>query len=57
MRGSGSVRLGKDGRLHGRIKIKDGEESTFSGERASESPEPILDPPSYRDKWRPKRRW
>lgn len=57
MSGSGSVRLGKDGRLRGRIKIKDGDESTFSAERTSEPPEPILDPPSYRDKWRPKRRW
>src|SRR5213083_1547916 len=55
--GSGSVRLGKDGRLRGRIKIKDGDESTFIAERASETSEPILDPPSYRDKWRPKRRW
>jgi len=55
--GSGSVRLGKDGRLRGRIKIKDGDESTFIAERASETSEPILDPSSYRDKWRPKRRW
>jgi hypothetical protein len=32
MRGTGSVKLGKDGRLRGRIKIKDGDESTFIAE-------------------------
>lgn len=53
--GTGSVRLRKDGRLAGRIRIKDGEESTFIAERAEEPDEPIPDPPSYRDKWR--RRW
>ncbi len=55
MSGTGSVKLGKDGRLHGRIKIKDGDESTFLAERAAEPAEPIPAPPSYRDKWR--RRW
>jgi hypothetical protein len=50
--GSGNVRLGKDGRLRGRIKIKDGDESTFIAERAPEPTEPIQSPPSYRDKWR-----
>ncbi|MGA3125029.1 MAG: hypothetical protein ABSF69_30180 [Polyangiaceae bacterium] len=34
--GTGSVTLGKDGRLKGRIKIKDGDASTFVGERATE---------------------
>ncbi len=55
MSGTGSVRLGKDGRLKGRIKIKDGDDSTFVAERASKPVAPIPDPPSYRDKW--KRRW
>jgi len=50
--GTGSVKLRKDGRLSGRIRIKDGDESTFVAEKAEE---PIPDPPSYRDKWR--RRW
>ena len=53
--GTGSVKLQKDGRLSGRIKIKNGDESTFIAERAEEPEEPIPDPPSYRDKWR--RRW
>lgn len=57
MSGTGSVKLGKDGRLRGWIKIKDGEESTFIAERATEPAEPIPAPPSYRDKWGPKRRW
>jgi hypothetical protein len=59
MSGTGSVKLGKDGRLRGRIriKIKGGEESTFIAERAIEPVEPIPDPPSYRDKWGSKRRW
>jgi len=53
--GTGSVRLRKDGRLAGRIRIKDGDESTFVAERAEQPDEPIPDPPSYRDKLR--RRW
>ncbi|MCX4247127.1 hypothetical protein [Paraliomyxa miuraensis] len=53
--GSGHVRLGKDGRLRGRIRIKDGDQSTFIAERAQEPAGPIPPPPSYRDKWR--RRW
>jgi hypothetical protein len=52
MSGNGSVKLDKDGRLRGRIKIKDGDESTFIAERTSEPAEPIQSPPSYRDKWR-----
>ncbi len=55
MSGSGRVTLGKDGRLKGKIRIKDGDESTFVAERAEEPDEPIQEPPSYRDKWR--RRW
>jgi len=53
--GTGSVKLGKDGKLRGRIKINDGDESTFLAERATEPADPIADPPSYWDKWR--RRW
>jgi hypothetical protein len=39
--GTGSVKLRKDGRLSGRIKIKNGDESTFIAERAMEPEEPI----------------
>ncbi len=49
--GTGSVKLRKDGRLTGRIKIRDGDESSFIAERAEEPEDPIPDPPSYRDKW------
>ena len=56
---SGSARgldaLGKDGRLRGSIRIKDGDSSTFVAVRTEEPKEPIPPPPSYRDKWR--RRW
>lgn len=52
--GTGSVKLGEDGRLRGRIKIKNGDESSFIAERTSEPSQPIPNPPSYRDKWR---RW
>jgi hypothetical protein len=55
MSGTGTVKLGKDGRLKGTIRIKDGDSSTFIAERAEAPAEPIPDPPSYRDKWR--RRW
>lgn len=54
MSGRGSVRLRKDGRLKGRIAIKDGDSSAFTAERAEPPDRPIPDPPSYRDKWR---RW
>ena len=53
--GTGSAKLRKDGRLVGRIRIKNGEESTFMAERTVVPDEPISEPPSYRDKWR--RRW
>ena len=49
--GTGSVKLGRDGRLKGRIRIKDGDESTFVAVRADPPHRPIPDPPSYRDKW------
>ncbi len=53
--GSGRVTLGKDGRLRGAIRIKDGDASTFIAERSTEPEEPIPSPPRYRDKWQ--RRW
>lgn len=53
--GTGQVRVGKDGRLRGKFRIKQGDDSTFVAERAEEPDDPIPDPPSYRDKWR--RRW
>ena len=52
--GTGSVELGRDGRLRGEIKIRDGDKSRFLAERTEEPDEPIPNPPSYRDKWR---RW
>ena len=55
MSGSGNARVGKDGRLAGNIRIKDGDDSTFTAVRAVTPDEPIPEPPSYRDKWR--RRW
>ena len=55
MSGSGQVTLGKDGRLKGTIKIKDGDSSTFIAVQSTEPSEPIQNPPSYRDKWR--KRW
>jgi hypothetical protein len=53
--GSGRVTLGKDGRLRGIFRIKDGDPSAFVAERAIEPDEPIAAPASCRDKWR--RRW
>jgi len=54
MSGTGSVRLAKDGTLRGKLRIRDGDHSTFLAERADPPDEPIPEPPSYRDKWR---RW
>jgi hypothetical protein len=54
--GTGTAKLGKDGRLRGTIKIKNGDTSTFVAERAQEPADPIPDPPSYHDKWRRGRR-
>ena len=56
MSGTGNARVAEDGRLRGKIRIKDGDDSTFTAERADEPDGPIPDPPSYRDKWR-NRRW
>lgn len=50
--GTGSVKLRKDGRLSGRIKIKNGDESSFIAERVDAPEESIPDPPSYLNKWR-----
>ena len=50
--GTGNVKVGKDGRMTGKIKIKDGDESLFTAERTNEPNQFIPDPPSYRDKWR-----
>jgi len=55
MTGSGSARLRKDGMLAGKIRISDGDHSTFLAERTTDPDQPIPNPPSYRDKWR--RRW
>lgn len=57
MSGTGSVRLGPDGRLDGWFEITDGDGSTFVAERASAPDRPIPEPPSYRDKWSRSRRW
>lgn len=52
--GTGRVRLRKDGRLSGTIRIRNGDDSTLVAERGDPPDEPIPSPPSYRDKWR---RW
>ena len=52
MSGTGKVHLATDGRLVGRIRIRNGDESTFIAERTDPPNEPIPAPPSYRDKWR-----
>lgn len=52
MTGCGSVKLRKDGRLSGKFKIKNGDDSTFVAQRAEEPKQSIPDPPSYGDKWK-----
>lgn len=55
--GTGSVKLGKDGRLKGTFQIRHGDDSTFVAEPTAAPDVPIDSPPSYRDKWsRPRRR-
>jgi len=51
MSGSGRVTLGKDERLKGVLRIKNGDSSKFVAVRAEKPSEAIPDPPSYRDKW------
>ena len=52
---TGTVKLGKDGRLTGTFNIRNGDRSTFIAERAAAPKQSIPDPPSYREKW--SRRW
>lgn len=52
--GTGSARVGKHGKLRGKLRIKQGDDSDFVAERAAAPDSPIPDPPSYRDKWRGK---
>jgi hypothetical protein len=54
MSGTGTARVGKDGRLRGKIRITNGDDRTFVAERADAPSGSIEEPPSYRDKWR---RW
>jgi hypothetical protein len=53
--GSGSLKLSADGKLQGIFKIKHGDESTLTLERAEPPLYPIPDPPRYEDKWRRRR--
>jgi len=57
MTGTGTVKLGKDGKLKGTFRIHQGDSSTFVGEKTTAPELPIPDPPSYRDKWSRSRRW
>ena len=53
--GSGRVKLRKDGRLEGILKMNNGNENKFVAERTEEPTEPIAHPPDYRDKWKRRR--
>lgn len=53
---TGTVKLGKDGRVTGTFNIRNGDRSTFVAERTEAPRTPIRPPPSPRDKWR-RRRW
>ena len=55
MSGTGSVKIGKDGRLEGLIKIDQGDQSRFIAERTEAPDDLIPDPPRYQDKWRRRR--
>jgi hypothetical protein len=48
----GSAKLGKDGLLMGTIRIKNGDDSSFSAKRCEAPDQPISDPPSYRRRTR-----
>src|SRR3970040_1384243 len=41
MSGTGSVKLGKDGKLYGKLRIKDGDKSDFIAQRTTEPKTPI----------------
>lgn len=56
MTGTGSLKIGRDGQLRGRLKIRDGDESAFTAERSTELGHSISDPPDDGDKWGPGRR-
>jgi len=49
--GTGSVKLGKDGQLTGKIGIRGGDQSSFRAVRANEPDKPIPEPPRYPRKW------
>jgi hypothetical protein len=57
MTGTGTVKLGKDGKLKGTLRIRQGDSSTFVAEKTTAPERPIPDPPSYRDKWSRSHRW
>jgi hypothetical protein len=54
--GTGTVKLGKDGKLKGTFRINQGDRSSFVAEQTTAPEQPIPDPPSYRDKWSRSRR-
>ena len=56
MSGTGNVKLRRDGRLDGKLAIKNGDKSTFVAEPAEPPEHSIPHPPSWRDKWG-SRRW
>lgn len=57
MTGTGTVTLGRDGKLKGTFRINEGDRSTFVAEKTPAPEQPIPDPPSHRDKWSRSRRW
>jgi hypothetical protein len=57
MTGTGTVKLGNDGKLKGTFRIRQGDSSTFVAEKTTVPERPIPDPPSYRDRWSRSRRW
>jgi len=56
MSGTGNVKLRRDGRLDGKLAIKNGDKSTFVAEPSEPPEHAIPHPPSWRDKWG-SRRW
>ncbi len=49
--GTGTVRVGEDGRLRGMFRIKGSDDSTLVAERADAPNKPIKDPPPFGPKW------